>query len=88
MTWEATDKLSIDANAQYWSGASFSNDFNGYRTLKNTFVLNAGLNYKLSPKWNVWVKGDNLSDKPYERWADYPSLGVQLKAGIVYSFRQ
>ncbi|MEY3209346.1 MAG: hypothetical protein RL064_1377 [Bacteroidota bacterium] len=88
MTWEATEKLSIDANAQYWSGASFSNDFNGFHTLNNTFILNAGLNYKLSPKWNVWVKGDNLSDKPYERWADYPSLGVQLKAGIVYSFRQ
>ena len=88
MTWETTDKLTIDANAQYWSGASFSNEANGLRTLKNTFVLNAGFNYKLSPKWNFWVKGDNLSDKPYERWADYPSLGVQLKAGIVYSFRQ
>ena len=88
MTWEATSKLSIDANAQYWSGATFSNEANGLRTLKNTFVLNAGLNYKVSPKWNFWVKGDNLSDKPYERWADYPSLGVQLKAGIVYSFRQ
>ena len=88
MNWEATKNLSIDANAQYWSGASFSNDYNRFLTLKNTFVLNAGLKYKLSPKWNVWVKGDNLSDNAYERWADYPSLGVQLKAGIVYSFRQ
>lgn len=87
LKWDATEKLSIDANAKYWSGASFSNETNGFHTLNNAFVLNAGFNYKVSSKWNAWVKGNNFLDKPYERWADYPSLGVQLMVGIVYSFR-
>lgn len=88
MNWVATEKLTLEANTQYWSGAPFSTTLNGLQTMKNAMVLNAGLNYKLSPKWIAWVKGANLLDKPYQRWAEYPSLGVQLMAGIVYSFRQ
>jgi hypothetical protein len=26
-------------------------------------------------------------DKPYQRWSNYPSLGVQLIAGVVYLFK-
>ena len=85
--WVANEKLSIDGGLQFWSGAHFSTLTNGSSTTQSTLLLNAALNYKLSPKWNAWVKGENLLDKPYERWADYPSLGVQLMAGIVYSFR-
>jgi len=50
-------------------------------------VLNAGFTYKLTHNWSIWGKGENLLDKPYERWADYPSLGLQIIAGVVYSFR-
>ena len=86
-SWVANDKLSFDGGLQFWSGAHFSTLTNGSSTTQSTLLLNAALNYKLSTKWNAWVKGENLLDKPYERWADYPSLGVQLMAGIVYSFR-
>ena len=85
--WVANDKLSFDGGLQFWSGAHFSTLTNGASTTQSTLLLNAALNYKLSPRWNAWVKGENLLDKPYERWANYPSLGVQLMAGIVYSFR-
>ena len=56
--------------------------------LKNVLVLNAGFSYKLSSAWSVWARGENLLDKPYERWANYPSLGAQITAGIIYSFRK
>jgi len=85
--WIANNKLSFDGGLQFWSGAPFSGVSSTTNTMKSTLLLNAGLNYKLSSKWNAWVRGENLLDKPYERWADYPSLGVQLMAGIVYSFR-
>jgi hypothetical protein len=48
--------------------------------------LNAGLSYKLSIPWKVWVKSSNLLNSQYQRWAEYPALGVQINAGVVYSF--
>jgi len=86
LNWTVNNKLSIDGNLKYWSGATISNQQNASTKLNNSLVLSTGVNYKLTPKWTGWLKGMNLLDKPYERWADYPSLGIQLMGGIVYSF--
>lgn len=88
LNWVIANKWSVDANAQFWTGADFSKTNSITYQPKPGFVLNAGFNYKMSPKWNVWAKGSNLLDTPYERWGEYPSLGLQLMGGIVYSFRQ
>lgn len=88
LNWIPTKKWIIDAGAQYWTGATLFNEASKHYNLKNSFVLNAGFTYKLSPNWSTWLKGENLLDKPYERWGDYPSLGVQFVGGIVYSFRK
>ena len=73
---------------QYWSGASLLNDANQAYALKNTLVLNASFSYQLTHRLKAWGKGENLLDKKYQRWGEYPSLGVQLIAGIVYSFHK
>lgn len=86
LNWTVNNKLSIDGNLKYWSGATISNQQNAPSKLNNSLVLSTGVNYKLTTKWTAWLKGMNLLDKPYERWADYPSLGIQLMGGIVYSF--
>ncbi|MEY4459667.1 MAG: hypothetical protein RIT38_887, partial [Bacteroidota bacterium] len=54
--------------------------------LNNTFVLNAGMQYLISNHWTFWAKGENLLNQQYQRWANYPSLGVQFIAGIQYKF--
>ena len=79
LNWTVNNKLSIDGNLKYWSGATISNQQNAPSKLNNSLVLSTGVNYKLTTKWTVW-------HKPYERWAEYPSLGIQLMGGIVYSF--
>ena len=86
LNWILNEKLSIDGTLKYWSGATISNQNNTPTDLNNNLILNAGLNYKLNAKWTTWLRGENLFDKPYERWSNYPSLGVQLMGGIVYSF--
>ena len=88
LSWFPRKKWSIDGVMQYWSGASFQNDANNAYDLKNTLVLNASFNYQLTTHLKAWAKGENLLDKKYQRWAEYPSLGVQLIAGIVYSFHK
>lgn len=87
-TWSPNKKLALDGGLDYWSGASFTNDNHLPFDLSNTLVLNAGFSYQFTRLWKVWAKGENLLDKPYQRWADYPSLGLQLIAGVVYSFHK
>jgi hypothetical protein len=87
-SWIPNSKWIVDGGVQYWSGPTLNNESNLPVNLKSALILNAGCSYKLTKNWTIWAKGENLLDKPIERWADYPSLGVQLIAGFVYSFRK
>ena len=87
VTWTPNKKLQVNGNMQYWSGASMLNDKNVPVNLNNAFLLNASLSYALTPKLSTWVKGENLLDNAYQRWANYPAIGVQFIAGVVYSFK-
>ena len=88
LSWYPRKKWSINGAMQYWSGASFENEANNAYDLNKAVVLNASFNYQLTTHLKAWAKGENLLDKKYQRWAEYPSLGVQLIAGIVYSFHK
>ena len=88
LSWYPSKKWSINGAMQYWSGASFENETNNAYDLNKAIVLNASFNYQLTTHLKAWAKAENLLDKKYQRWAEYPSLGVQLIAGIVYSFHK
>ena len=88
LSWYPSKKWSINGAMQYWSGASFDNEAGNAYDLNKVLVLNASFNYQLTTHLKAWAKGENLLDKKYQRWAEYPSLGVQLIAGIVYSFHK
>ena len=86
--WSASENLLFDGSANLLSGIESPSENASYigNTLKSALILNAGLQYKISKPWMVWVKANNLLSKQYQRWGDYPSLGVQINAGVVYSF--
>ncbi len=88
INWLPTNKWNVSGGIKFWTGATLSNEKKLPVDMKNAYVLNAMVQYKLTSNWSTWVKGENLLDRPYERWLDYPSLGVQLLGGIVYSFRK
>jgi hypothetical protein len=88
LSWYPSKKWSFNGSMQYWSGATFENEANNAYDLNKAVVLNASFNYQLTTHLKAWAKGENLLDKKYQRWAEYPSLGVQLIAGIVYSFHK
>ena len=85
-SWSYTKRLNFDASGQFWTGTKTSAGLGHAYQLNNTFVLNAGMQYAISNNWTFWAKGDNLLDQQYQRWANYPSLGVQFIAGIQYKF--
>jgi outer membrane receptor for ferrienterochelin and colicin len=88
MSWLPNSKWVVDGEIQMFTGATVNNTSNLPINLNSGLLLNAGFAYKFTKNWSGWAKGENLLNKPIERWSDYPSLGVQLIAGVVYSFRK
>ena len=86
INWVFNKNLMLDASGQFWTGSKTSAGLGNAYQLNNTFVLNAGMQYLISDKWTFWGKGENLLNKQYQRWANYPSLGIQFLAGIQYKF--
>ena len=50
------------------------------------FDINANLGYRFNEQLSAFVKGKNLLGNTYERWDEYPVLGLQVMAGVTYKF--
>lgn len=55
-------------------------------TLDSYFDANAHLGYKISDQLSIYAKANNIVDKQYERWLNYPVQGIQLLAGATFQF--
>lgn len=55
-------------------------------SLDNYFDINANLGYRFNEQLSVFLRGKNLLGDEYERWTDYPVLGLQVMAGVTYKF--
>ena len=70
----------------FWDGTQYrTSDFQN-RKLGPAFDLNTGVEFAVMPKLNVWLQFNNLFNNKYERWNQYPVLGFNMLAGVVYSF--
>jgi hypothetical protein len=50
------------------------------------FDLNARIEYLVSQKFSVFVKGNNLTSNEYPVFLNYPVRGLQVTGGITWSF--
>jgi outer membrane receptor protein involved in Fe transport len=48
--------------------------------------LNARLGYRFNDRLSIFANGNNLLGNNYERWLNYPVLGLQVMAGATYKF--
>lgn len=55
-------------------------------TLDSYFDLNAHVGYKFSKRLNFYLKGNNLANQQYNRWANFPVQGVQILGGAAFKF--
>lgn len=81
--WAKVDLFAFDG-AQYREQTS-----NGeYTSFKGdgAFDLNAGVEMRITRQLNLWFQMNNLFNKKYERWHQYPVYGFNVLGGIVFSF--
>lgn len=55
-------------------------------TLNAFWDVNAQIGYRFNNQLSLFVKGNNLTDSNYQRWANYPVQGLQVIAGATYKF--
>ncbi|WP_291963612.1 TonB-dependent receptor, partial [Maribacter sp.] len=55
-------------------------------TLDGYFDANAHVGYRYTDQWSFFIKGANLSNNTYQRWANFQVQGIQILGGATYKF--
>jgi hypothetical protein len=71
-----------------WSGPRYLKADGAAGKLDGATDLNAGLEFKITKNLNVWTQFNNIFNKEYQRWNQYPVYGFNFVGGIVFSFDQ
>lgn len=71
-----------------WSGPHYMQKNGTDAKLDGAMDLNAGLEFRITKNLNVWTQFNNIFNKEYQRWNQYPVYGFNFVAGIVFSFDQ
>jgi outer membrane receptor protein involved in Fe transport len=54
--------------------------------LDSYFDLNAHVGFKYNSRLTAFLKGNNLANQQYNRWANFPVQGIQVLIGANYKF--
>jgi len=71
-----------------WTGPWFRQKDGTGAKLAGATDLNAGLEFKITKNINLWSQFNNIFNKEYSRWNQYPVYGFNFVGGIVFSFDQ
>jgi hypothetical protein len=71
-----------------WEGAQYMKKNGDNARLDGAFDLNAGVEFRITKNLNLWTQFNNITNKKYQRWNQYPVYGFNFLGGIVFSFDQ
>ena len=80
--------LYVNADMFAFDGPLYQTKPNGQGNLGSAMDLSAGLEFKVHKSIKVWGQFNNLLNKEYQRWNQYPVYGFNFLAGVVFSFAQ
>lgn len=76
----------IGERMDYQDDQSFVIISEGKRTLDGYFDANLNVGYKYNERLTAFVKANNLANKAYEKWLNYPTQQFQVLLGASYKF--
>lgn len=86
-SFNIVDKFVINANIITQGGAkAFNVDNNSVVTIASAVDIGARLNYLVSPRFSIFIKGSNLLANEYQVYLNYPVRGLQVLGGLTYVF--
>lgn len=71
-----------------WTGPLYMKKDGSHARLGGATDLNAGLEFRITKNINLWTQFNNIFNKSYQRWNQYPVYGFNFVGGVVFSFDQ
>ena len=80
------DDVWINADLLVCKGSYYRKSISEYDQLKDVFDFNAGVEYRVTKKVNLWAQFNNIFNQEFQRWNLFPSYGFNFVAGVIFSF--
>ena len=88
LRWQVIKDLWVKSDLFFWDGTQYLTKTNASLKQSAAADVNAGVEFAIMPQLNLWLQFNNIFNNKYQRWNQYPVLGTNVLAGIVYSFDQ
>lgn len=88
MRLQVLKDLWVKSDLFAWQGPLYMEKNGGSKRLKGAFDLNGGVEFRILPQLNLWAQFNNILNREYQRWYQYPVYGFHFTGGIVFSFNQ
>lgn len=86
-TYNIGDKLLISADIFFMNQRKATTEYSSQpaTTLKGFTDFNIGLEYRYRKTLSLFLRANNISSVRYQRWYNYPVLGINVLGGITFS---
>jgi hypothetical protein len=85
-TYNIYKKIYFNLDIFYISGLYAVNSKNKEVKLSDIIDLNATIDYKFSDSFSAFIQANNIISKKYQRYLNYPVKGINILAGVSYTF--
>lgn len=80
--------LYVTSDLYTFDGPQYLKKDGGRGNLGTSLDLSAGLEFKIVKNIKLWAQFNNMLNKEYQRWNQYPVYGFNFLGGVVFSFAQ
>ena len=80
------EKLRLKADLFVENGVPYINDAGEADNLNGLFDLSLGADYQISKNFGIFFQLNNLASNKRQRWANYPTYGINILGGITARF--
>ncbi|WP_290793091.1 hypothetical protein [Flavihumibacter sp. UBA7668] len=88
LRWKVIDDLYFKTDFIGWDGPAYRNLAGEDRKGDQAYDLSAGLEFKVTRSFDLWLQMNNILNNRYERWNQYQVYGFNVMGGIIFRFNQ
>ncbi len=86
LRWNAFKEVLFKADVFAFSQVPALLKNNVKTKLKGGFDLSTGAEFKVTDKFSAWLDLNNILNRKYERWNNYPVYGLNVIGGVIIHF--
>lgn len=86
LRWRILRDLWFKSDLFFFEGAKYLKNDGSVGTGRHPVDLNAGLEFRITKQFNLWLQANNVFNNKYQRWNQYDVYGFNMLGGITFNF--